>query len=294
MSPDNAAGEEYRYEKFSWPEHNDLVKADKTVVVPVACIEDHGRHLPIDVDVECVTTISEGAVKSRTDSLLFPTVKNGYDPHHMHMPGSISQNRESFLGKCIDIGTSLTHHGYERVLFVNGHGSNTHLLDQVQRQVNLHRPEARAAAVTWWELQEVVELMAEIGEGGPSGSSHAGESETSVYLHLHPDDVDMDEAVREIPYEDYPKHFARGWWAGDHEEASTRVTMMEYWSKFTDSGVSGDATVASAEKGEKIVEAAVTGLNSVLDEFAELPDLVPTDNHVVERTDRDFEPFRPG
>lgn len=292
MSSTNIAGEEYRYEKFSWPQHNDNVEEGKTVIVPTACIEDHGRHLPIDVDVECVTAVCDETAKSRDDVLLFPTIKNGYDPHHMHFPGSIALNRESFLQKCIDIGTSLTHHGYENILFVNGHGSNHHLVNQAQRQINLQRPEARAAMLSWWDIQEIYELMQDIGEGGPFGSGHAGELETSVYLHLHPDKVDMSEAVREIPYEGN-RHFVRGFWANDDPNVSTIVTFMEYWAKFSESGVAGDATVASAEKGEQIIEAAVEGLNSILDEFNSLPDLKPQDHHVVDRDNQDFEPFRP-
>lgn len=293
MSSTNASNEEYRYEKLPWPDHNDRIEAGYQVIIPVACIEDHGRHLPIDVDIANVTAICDKLARSRDDTLLFPTIDNGYDPHHAHFPGTICLSRESFIGYCMDIGLSLTHHGYERVLFVNGHGSNHHLLDQVQRQVNLQRPTALTAMVTWWQLKEVGSVMAEIADGGPYASGHAGEAEASVYSHLHPDAFDRDLAEREIPFEG-SKHFYRGWWGDRDPAVSSRVTMMPYWSQITDTGTAGDPTVATPEKGEQIIDAAVAGLGSILDEFATLDVPSPRENHVVERTDRDYDLFRPG
>lgn len=295
MVATNDAGEKYRYEQHSWPEINDAVDAGKLVLIPTACVEDHGHHLPIDVDIEIVSAICDRTAASREDTLLFPTVDNGYDPHHMHFPGTVTLQWDTFVDYLIDIGVSLGHHGFERILFLNGHGSNHHLVEQASRQIILQYPGLQAAMLSWWQLEEVHETIQAIGDGGPEGSGHAGEMETSLYMHLHPDAVDEDAAVKDIGYPE-SKHFNQtgpSFTGTQRDGASTPVTMREWWSTISETGVMGDATVASAEKGAALLDAAVEGLDSVLDDLAAYPRREPPDHHDEAKTPRDFDPFRP-
>lgn len=285
----------YRYEKHSWPEIGKAAENGKMIVIPTACVEDHGRHMPIDMDIEAVKAISRRTASERDDTLVYPVVQNGYDPHHMHFPGTTSIQWETFVNHLIDIGTSLTHHGFDKILFLNGHGSNHQLVNQASRQIMIQDPDVQAAMLSWWQMKEVHKVIQEMGDGGYEGSAHAGEIETSVYRHLHPELVEMDKTVQENGYPD-SKHFyqfSEEFTGKTRPGSSTAVMMMEWWSTFSESGVLGDATVATEEKGEALLNAAVEGLRSILDEFAEFPIRDTVDHHSEEKTERDFDRFRP-
>jgi creatinine amidohydrolase len=61
--------------------------------------------------------------------VLLPAIPHGYDPHHMDFPGAISIGWDTFVRYCTDVGRSLAHHGFRRMLFLNGHGSNQNLVE---------------------------------------------------------------------------------------------------------------------------------------------------------------------
>ena len=282
-----------RYDRLTWPEINDAVEAGATILVPVGATEDHGPHLPLDVDRRIVEAICEPAAAAHDDVLLFPTIDHGYLPHHMDFPGGITIGWRTFVDHLIDVCVSLAHHGFEKILLVNGHGSNHHLLDLVTRQVILQYPDVHCAFLSWWQLEEVREVAAAVREAGPQGSAHAGEMETSIYLHLFPDRVDMDAAVRDVAYPE-SRHFNNLDLAGEtRPEDSTPVSMMEWWSTISETGVMGDATAAAAETGELLLDAAVEGLGSVLEEFATHPIRSIDDKHAQSVSEREYDPFRP-
>lgn len=283
----------YRYEELTWPDINDAVEAEKLIVIPVGSTEDHGYHLPLDVDQRLPGAICEETVKQREDTLLMSTLPHGYLPHHMDMPGGITLRWDTFVNYGIDVGVSLAHHGFKRLLFVNGHGSNHHLLEQVTRQINLQYPSARAAMISWWDLEEVKETLRSCRDAGPQGVGHGGELETSVYLHLAPEHVEMERAEPDINAPDNP-YFHNVDFAGENRpEDSTAVTMMPWWSTFSETGVMGDPTVATAEKGKQLFEAAVEGLDNVLDGFADYPIRPIADKHDRDVADEEYGPFQP-
>ena len=282
-----------RYDRLSWPEINDAVEAGAMVLVPVAATEDHGHHLPLDVDRRIVEAVCERTARDRDDTLCFPTLDHGYLPHHMDFPGGITLGWRTFVEYVIDVCVSLAHHGFEKVLLVNGHGSNHHLLDLVSRQVLLQYPEVHCGALSWWQIEPVRETAREVREAGPQGSAHAGEMETSIYQYLYPDRVDEGAAVADVGYPE-SHHFNVLDIAGESRpEDSTPVTMMEWWSTISETGVMGDATVATPEKGEQLLAAAVAGLHDVLDEYAGHPIRPIDDHHVRDVADREYDPFRP-
>lgn len=284
--------DEYRYQKLSWPAVNDAVEEGKMIVIPVGSTEDHGPHLPLDVDQVIPGSICERTVRKRTDALLFQRISHGYLPHHMDMPGGTTITWHRYVDYLIDVCTSLVHHGFDRILLVNGHGSNHHLIEQASRQINVQYPSVRCGMLSWWQIEEVGEAFQNIADGGPRGSGHAGELETSIYLAVDPDRVDMDEAVRDISYPQ-KKHFHATGLAHDPEDTSTPVTMTEWWSTVSETGIMGDPTLASAEKGIQFLDAAVDGLHSILDEFKKYPIRDIDDSHVRDVTDDEYDQFRP-
>jgi creatinine amidohydrolase len=263
----------HRYAQLTWPQVAERAAEDAVCVIPVATLEDHGYHLPIDTDVVIAETLAERAVQERTDrALLLPTVTHGYTPHHMDFPGSITIDWKRFVDHLLDIGKSLLHHGFRRVLFVNGHGSNVPLVDMAARLLMLERRDVTAATFWYLSTPESAELLARTRDSeSPGGMAHACELETSLYLAIRPELVQMDKAVREIPDWD-SKHVWMDWNDGP-------LSVKGQWSGWTESGVIGDATVATAEKGRIWLEQAVKEICEHIDEIARRAHRPGRDHH---------------
>jgi creatinine amidohydrolase len=267
-----------RYGEHTWLELRELARRDDVVVViPTATLEDHGYHLPIDTDVRLVEAVAEGGVRrfnERGDAraILFPTQVHGYTPHHMDFPGSVTLRWNVFLESLLDQGRSLLRHGFDRILLVNGHGSNAPLVDMAARLINLEQRGAVCAASTLYLVSpESSEVLDAHRTSEPGGMSHACELETSLYLALRPDLVQMDKAVKEIP--EWNENVFNDWPAGGP------LSFWPHWSAFTESGVMGDATVATADKGERFLEAAHDEVARFIDEVARRPHAPGRDHH---------------
>lgn len=256
----------YRYAEMTWPECNEAMKAGKVAVLPVATYEDHGYHLPIDVDVVLATEICERAVaRIPGEAVLIPAVTHGYSPHHMDFPGTITIRWDTFINYVKDVCLSLAHHGFTRILIVNGHGSNTAPLEMAAR-LTVVETEGRTlcASVNHWGVRKLREAGKTIRTTDYGGTSHAGEYETSLYLVLRPDLTEMEKAVQEST--PLPPSFQTDLLAGKRPDASV-ASVMPFWSSMTESGVRGDATAATHEKGEQFLEAAIEGLIELVREL---------------------------
>ena len=270
--------EKYRFAEMIWYEIREAARQDRVAVLPVATYEDHGPHLPVDVDVRLCTEICERAVaRIPSESLLVPAVPHGYSPHHMDFHGTLTIGWDTFIRYVKDVCCSLAHHGFKRILVVNGHGSNTSPLDLSARLSNLeYEGKILCASVNHWGLRKVRELGARLRESDHGGTSHAGEYETSLYLALKPELVEMEKAVDERS--PLPPSFQSDLLAGSHPRGSA-ANLVPYWSSQSASGVKGDATRATVEKGEQFLEAAIEGLIELIRELKATPVLPRRDQH---------------
>jgi creatinine amidohydrolase len=254
-----AERKKYYYHHYTWPEMRDLVKRQPVVVLPVGSVEDHGPHLPLDVDNFLIGSICEEAAR-RLDGemLLLPPIPYGFEEHHMEFPGTIDIAMEHLLHFVLDVTRSVARHGFTRILLADGHGSNMPILDLVARRTVLET-EALCGAFIWPSLaKDVIERLRESDK--PGGMAHACELETSLYLYLDPARVQMEKARKEIGMP--PSRFI---WM-DLMSASP-VLLMDRWSRFSKSGVVGDPTLATKEKGEKVFAAVVEALVELVREF---------------------------
>lgn len=261
------------YASMTWEEVNDAVRARRVVLVPVAAIEQHGPHLPIDMDNLAVTTVCDETARLRPDiALSAPAISYGFNEHNMDFPGTISVEMVHFIDYCFDVGRSLARQGFERVIWLNGHGSNSPLCQLVARRVT-NETAALSAAIDWWNL--IQETMREVRDSGPGGIDHACEMETSVYLHLRPDLVRRDR-IRD----EYAR--ARGGpdWLYPDLTTSGPVAFMNNWSRMSASGVNGAPSLASAAKGERFVADAIRRLQVIVEEFRALV-VAPRIDHTV-------------
>jgi len=269
------------YADLTWPEVKQAVAERKVILLPVGSTEQHGPHLPIKMDWFCCSEVVRmAAERVRGNALVMPTVYYGFQEHTLDFPGTISIRDENFVNYVYDICRSVAHHGSQKIIIVNGHGSNIPFLDAVVRRVNNYHPSTLCALVNWWDLVfqvgERKEEMKKLRESEfPGGMSHACELETSALLFLEPGLVQMEKAIKEIR----PKSSEFIW--GDIMVGAWRspAHTVNFTSRGTKTGIMGDPTVATAEKGKKWLEAAAENLAKFIIEWKEKPIPPRIDHH---------------
>jgi creatinine amidohydrolase len=250
--------EEYRYEKLTWPEINDAVEHGKVCIVPCGAVEQHGPHLPLDVDLVCPLGVAHGAGREiPADLLVLPVVAYGYTGHVMDFPGTINTHYTHFIEQVLDITKSLAYHGFKKIILLNGHGSNWPNLDLAARRTNLET-DAECIPISWWNLLTVdKEFLPRWRESKfPGGCSHACELETSLYLYLDGENVRKDlikSGTISFNAEESPFNWVDLFGAGP-------ATLISWTSSYSPTGVLGDAELATAEKGQVAHEEAVKRL----------------------------------
>jgi creatinine amidohydrolase len=258
---------EYRYNRLTWVEMNDAIAAQKLVILPTGSTEQHGRHLPLDVDVFlCESVCLEVGRRAPDRVLVLPPIAYGLNLHHIDFPGTIHIEPETFIAFCLNITKSVAYHGFQKILLVNGHGSNTPLIDLVARKTVLS---TRSLCFATGYYAFLLEAFASIRE--TRVMAHADEFETSLYLHLAPERVQMAQAVED--------NDRMGQFVSSDSTGNYPVRFNDFWGRWTKTGVHGDPTKATAEKGRILFEAAVTGLLRVVDELRGWPIAKRQDMH---------------
>ncbi|MCL4459227.1 MAG: creatininase family protein [Chloroflexi bacterium] len=261
------------YAQMTWEEVNEAVREGRVVVIPVAAIEQHGPHLPIDMDNLATLSVCEKAAKRSPGVLICaPPIHYGFNEHNMDFPGTITVKPENFINYLFDVGESFARQGFERIIWVNGHGSNSPLCQVVARRVT-NETSALSAAVNYFDLFR--EVGEKIRESKLGGVAHACEFETSLYMYLCPELVKRDK-IKDEPAPDQSPwivHDLLGWGP---------VHFMPFWSQRSRWGVEGMPTLATAEKGKTLFEAAVDNLIAFAKYFKDM-DLTPRQRHIIKR-----------
>src|SRR5947209_36159 len=261
------AATEYRYNRLTWAEMNDAIAAQKLVLLPTASTEQHGRHLPLDVDLFlCESLCLEVRRRAADQVLVLPPIAYGLNLHHIDFPGTIHIEPETFIAFCLNVTKSVAYHGFQKILIVNGHGSNTPMIDLVARKTVL---ETRSLCFATSYPSFLLQAFQEIRESPVM--AHADEFETSLYLHLAPERVKMELAVKDDD--------RMGKFASSDSTPNYPVRFNDFWGRWTRTGVHGDPTKATAEKGRILFEAAVTGLVELVAELRAWPIAERQDMH---------------
>ncbi len=254
--------EKHLLETMTWPEaRRAALDGGRVVLLPVGAIEQHGPHLPVDVDNRIVVWLCNEAARRRPDLLLSaPPIHYGFNEHNMGFPGTISVEFEHFIDYVHDVCRSFVRQGHTRIVLLNGHGSNAMLCSLVARKIVNGSEDALAAAINHWALAR--DLAARIRQTPPGGMAHAGEYETSFYLHLDPEAVKRESAVPDMIR--HPSSFV---WV-DLMAGDGPVSLTDDWSRLSNgSGVEGDPIPASAEMGEQYAETELANLICFCEEF---------------------------
>jgi creatinine amidohydrolase len=257
----------YRYDELTWPEMREAIARQPVVLLPFGTIEDHGPHLPINTDNVIVEAIClEAARRAAGDVLVMPLVAYGLDEHHMDFPGTVSVDMHTLLAYVADVAISVARHGFTHVLIVNGHGSNEPIADLAARRVVLETGVICGAMSPNAAIDPTLAepVFSKMRQSAPGGVAHAGEYETAMMLHLRPDLVHMDKAVRELG------QIKLGYFSWDYPEPSV-LSWQDWWSRMSESGICGDPTVATVEFGQALFEQTVENFVRFVREFRTIP-----------------------
>ena len=242
-----------------WSDHTRGIfnATDAIAIRPLGATEQHGPHLPFNVD----TTLTE-AVLARTQTtaraLQLPTLSITKSDEHIAHAGTLTLSAETLLAVLRDITASVARAGVKRLVFFNGHGGNTALLEIAVRSARIDHG-LIAAHASWF-------AFAELSGFDPSAMAHdlhAGDTETSAMLAARPDLVNMDLA----------KNFQtkmQDWEATGHLTGLTGQPARPGWTidDLNDEGALGNAAAATAKKGETLLYSAAQGFARWLEDFA--------------------------
>lgn len=233
-------------------------------VLPVAAIEQHGPHLPVEVD----TRINMGLIGRMLELApadlpvtVLPTMPVGKSNEHLAFPGTLSLSAETLIRLWTEIGECVHRAGIRKMVIFNTHGGQPQIADIVARDLRVR-------------LGMFVVCANGYGLGKPEGlfpeaemqhGIHGGTSETSMMLHLRPDLVKMDKAINFVPLsvqmeQDYELLMPEG-----------RVGFGWQTQDLNPHGACGDASVADAARGKTAIDFAAGRFVTLLQEIARFP-----------------------
>ena len=257
----------YRYDELTWEEMRQAIAESRLVLIPFGAVEDHGPHLPLNTDNVIVEAIClEAARRATGEVLVTPLISFGLDEHHMDFPGTITIPIEPLIAYVANVAISVARHGFTHILIANGHGSNRPIADLAARKTVLATGAVCGVVAPNAAVSKVLAepVVSQERRSTPGGIAHAGEYETSMMLHLRPDLVQMERAVKEN------RQIKQKYFNWDYPEPSA-VTWNDWWSRMSASGVCGDPTVATAEFGARLFETTVNNLVELAREFRGIP-----------------------
>jgi creatinine amidohydrolase len=220
-----------------WPDVGDATRAGSVALLPFGAVEEHGPHLPLGTDIDLAAALADHICEA-AGLIRLPTMPYGQVWSLARFPGSLSVRDEILVGLITDLADGLRRGGVTGLVLFTAHLGNVTALRTATRAL-ADTGGLPAIALAYPGLEQVADEVRDSPRSHPS-IMHADELETSLMLALHPEKVDPDRAVAEYP--EYPPDFG--------------VAPIR-WDTLSRSGVFGDATAASAEKGTKIVEQVV-------------------------------------
>lgn len=244
---------------LSWPEAERRFAATPVVILPFgAGAKEHGPHMPMNADQVVMDHLVDAAVTSR-NVIVAPPILHGWFPAFRTFPGTEISDPGVFQNYVFEAGMSLARNGAQRILFLNTGISNaTGLPIAIAAREIRQQTGVPTLVVSWGDLEtDEIDALAEQREGG-----HGDEIETSINLFLQPDLVNMDLAV-----EDYGDRTNKDY--GGYQPGL--ITRNENDPAYSETGIYGDATLATAEKGQRAIEILTEEFLRAIDGFAEAP-----------------------
>ena len=231
-------------------------KENVVIIQPVGAIEQHGPHLPLVVDSAIGWGVLGRALhklEPEVPAYALPPLYYGKSNEHWHFPGTITLSAQTLLAVLTEVAESVYRAGFRKLVWMNSHGGQPQVLEIAARDLHQKYEDFLVFPLFTWRVphnagQFLTDQEKELG-------IHAGDAETSVMLSILPDQVRMEKAVKEYPY-------------GLPEDSllSMEGKLPFAWTTrdLSRSGVLGDATAATKEKGDLILDSVSDGWVQVI------------------------------
>lgn len=246
----------YYLGELTWVDVKEFLKVHDVVIVPVGSCEQHGPHLPIDTDTYDAFWLSMKAAQKAQCTLVAPPIYYGVSSHHMDFPGTITLTPHTLEQLAYEVAFSLTKHGFKKILFENGHGGNTPALEAAAQRIKMDT-NAFVAIDTVSLIPDFIEKHIET-----LYDVHAGEFETSTTLANREKFVVKDRIKKPritLPKSKYTRIGLK--------ETGPKVSWSFKTREISETGVIGDPTKATKEKGETAWKLAIERLADLITEL---------------------------
>ena len=248
MADDGSSKGSVWIENLTWMEAEEALQAYEVVMIPLgARTKEHGPHLPLNNDWIMAEYFAQ-RVAAKVSVAVMPTLQYGYYPSFLEYPGSVSLGFETFKELVKDICASMAGYGVHKFYILNTGVSTERALGPASEELQEQGIEMRFTDIL------ASGARAEEGVSEQEGGTHADEMETSMMLYIKPGIVDMSKTVK-----DYDPTGGQGL-TRDPENIGP---------KYSPTGVFGDPTLATLEKGRVAVEARVRFIVDELRAFIE-------------------------
>jgi len=246
-------------QNLTWEEvQQKTIDSKHTIILPVGSTEQHGTHLPTGTDTMVAIALAESAAQ-KAKVLVAPPLWFGWSPHHMILPGTITIRPEVLVEVVYDVVTSLSQHGFERFILLNGHRIVN--VSWLQIAAERARRELGVKVVIFDPAYMSREFAHDLGWGEVG---HAEEIESSHMWHCYPDLVKMDRA-RDHPHAHHSLYHVDPRYGGDTlcyvpSSPGEQAALVR-----ESGGTSGEPSKASREGGKKYHEHLVGRLVSAIE-----------------------------
>jgi creatinine amidohydrolase len=243
---------------LTWPMVQNLPdKANTVIIQPIGAMEQHGPHLPLIVDAAISGGVLGRALAQLSPAIpayALPLLYYGKSNEHQGFPGTITLSASTLQSMLWEIAESLYQSGFRKWILMNSHGGQPQVLEIAARDIHQKYPDFQIFPFFTWQVPHcAAQLLSplELAQG-----IHAGDAETSLMMALLPNQVHAEQLVKE-----YPQGLPKGLLSLEGQLPFAWLTR-----EISRSGVIGDATTATAAKGEQLLASLAAGWEQVITE----------------------------
>jgi creatinine amidohydrolase len=240
---------------MTWPELRKVDRDRSVVLLPIAACEQHSWHLPTFTDSILCGAVADGVEARLSKQVLqLPLLWLGASDHHLPFGATLTVNLDTHITMLCEVLTPLLDDGFTRILILNGHGGNIDPLHVALRRLQPRYKETLLTGASYWELADPE--IAALCEGPRKSVGHACEVETSMIMHVRPDLVRTSQIKDDI--ETVPA-------------ALRGLFIAKDMAQRTDHGAVGYPERATAEKGQRLLNAIVNRVSEVVETLLREP-----------------------